>query len=74
MTCATSCALSHVTKDNNMEKLKYYTKPGHCTSTVLCVVAAIGNFEHGCKRLGWRVGQCGLCIGTATVDKTFSFN
>ena len=28
------------------------TEPGYCTSTVLGVVPAIGNFKHGCKGFG----------------------
>jgi len=34
-------------------KLTNSTSPQHGINTVLCVVAAIGNFEHGCKGFGF---------------------
>lgn len=37
---------------------KYNTEPLHCINFVLCVVPAIGNFEHGCKGLGFAGSAC----------------
>ena len=49
MVSLTSCDLSrdtNVFKDNESNE---DTEPGHCTSILLWVVPAIGNFKHGCK-------------------------
>lgn len=41
---------------------KYNTEPPHCINFVLCVVPAIGNFEHGCKGLGFVSAYAALAL------------
>lgn len=68
----TYTSLSHVKIIDMKHKLKYYTEPLHCTSTLLVAVAARGNFEHSCTGFGGV--SAGVAWASVRILKFYSLN